>query len=316
MLTPLTDGDEELHPPGEQDHWQESFYFNWVAEDSVGFARLGYRADAGTADAVVITMRGGQREFVYGAVNQKVTAPTSMREGFRVGRLTFRMEQPLQTWHIGLNGRDSLDLTWTALASPFDFAESGGGHVLAARHFEHPGSVTGTTRLGGREYRIAGFGTRDKSWGPRDWGTITGWDWISAQFDGRFAVTASQTGEPGAQTQSGFVYRDGRCVGIDSFDLERSWQSPHRVAGLRLTIRDVQGCHYQLTGAVTGDIPLFKSGMLLDETHARFEAQVDGLRLGGAGIVEHTWHASAFETLRWAPRLAPVLIGAIRAGRQ
>lgn len=316
MLTPLTTGDEELHPPGREEHWQESYYFNWVTADTAGLARLGYRAREGTADAVVLTMRGGRREFVYAAINQQVTTMPSASGGLRVGRLTFRMNQPLQTWHIGLSGRDTLDLTWTALSAPFDFAESGGAHVLAARHFEHPGAVTGVSRLRGRQYPISGFGTRDKSWGPRDWATITGWDWISAQFDGGFAFTASQTGNPGSPTQSGFVYRDGRCVGIDSFDLAYSWRSPHRVAGLDMTLCDARGGRYQVTGTAIGDVPLFKSGMLLDETHTRFEASVDDVRLIGAGIVEHTWHAGGFESLSWAPRLVPVLADAIRAGRR
>jgi hypothetical protein len=316
MLTPLTDDDEELHPPGRQDHWQESFYFNWVAQDTVGLARLGYRAREGTADAVVITMRAGRREFVYAAINQKVATTPSMRDGFRVGRLTLRMNQPLQSWRMTLSGQDSFDLTWTALAPPFDFAESGGAHVLAARHFEHPGAVTGVACLREHRHEIVGFGTRDKSWGPRDWATITGWEWISAQFDGGFAFTASQTGEPGSQTQSGFVYRAGQCVGIDSFDLEYSWQSPHRVAGLDMTIRDAHGGCYQVTGSAIGDVPLFKSGMLLDETHTRFEARVDNVRLVGAGLVEHTWHAGGFDALRWAPRLAPVVVDATRTRRR
>ncbi|MCX2930247.1 hypothetical protein ORI20_08170 [Mycobacterium sp. CVI_P3] len=315
MITPLTSGDEELHQPDQLDHWQESFYFNWITPDGIGFARLGYRAGDGSADAVVITMRAGRREFVYAAINQKVATTPSMGQGFRVGRLTFRMDEPLHKWHLELSGRDNFDLTWTALSPPFDFAESGGAHVLAARHFEHPGTVTGTAQFSGQRYSISGFGTRDKSWGPRDWSTIAGWDWISAHFGGHFAVTASQTGAPGSQTQSGFVYRDRRCVGIESFDLQRRWRSPHRVADLQLRIRDVHGEQYDITGAAIGDVALFKAGMLLSESHARFETHLDGQLLTGAGIVEHTWHAGGFEPIRWAPRLAPVLAHALRTRR-
>ncbi|MGE9807244.1 hypothetical protein [Janibacter sp. G1551] len=113
--------DEHLHPTQPLPHWQESFYFNWtdLQAGAFGLTRIGYRLDSGEADAVVITMRGGKRELVYAAQNQ--TVPTTPGEfdtsrGLKVDRLTYTCEEPLKRWRLVLEGRDSFDLSWTALA--------------------------------------------------------------------------------------------------------------------------------------------------------------------------------------------------------
>jgi len=170
MVTVIAAADEELHAPAAAAHWQESYYFNWVdvGGDALGFARLGYRFAERQADAVVITMRGGRRELVYGAVDQPIVGdPLALRcaDGLTVGRLTFRCDEPLRQWRITLSGRNEIDLTWTALAPAFDFGHNG-TEVIAQRHFEHPGAVAGRSVIRGRHQQISGFGTRDKSWGP------------------------------------------------------------------------------------------------------------------------------------------------------
>ncbi|MGK2853921.1 MAG: hypothetical protein ACSLE3_07415, partial [Microbacteriaceae bacterium] len=56
----------------------------------------------------------------------------------------------------------------------------------------------------------------------------------------------------------------------------------------------------------------FKTGMMLHETHARFDARLqDGSRLSGAGVMEHTWHAGPRELLRRLPALLPVAKDAV-----
>ena len=223
MVTVIAAADEELHAPAAAAHWQESYYFNWVdvGGDALGFARLGYRFAERQADAVVITMRGGRRELVYGAVDQPIVGdPLALRcaDGLTVGRLTFRCDEPLRQWRITLSGRNEIDLTWTALAPAFDFGHNG-TEVIAQRHFEHPGAVAGRSVIRGRHQQISGFGTRDKSWGPRDWGNIAGWDWISAQFGADLAFTVTQTTADSQPVQSGFVSRNGRSRGVASFNL-------------------------------------------------------------------------------------------------
>jgi hypothetical protein len=312
MVTVIAAADEELHAPAAAAHWQESYYFNWVdvGGDALGFARLGYRFAERQADAVVITMRGGRRELVYGAVDQPIVGdPLALRcaDGLTVGRLTFRCDEPLRQWRITLSGRNEIDLTWTALAPAFDFGHNG-TEVIAQRHFEHPGAVAGRSVIRGRHQQISGFGTRDKSWGPRDWGNIAGWDWISAQFGADLAFTVTQTTADSQPVQSGFVSRNGRSRGVASFNLGYVSRGAHSARDAELTIVDDEGTSIEVTARGISQVPLFKSGLMLHETHARFDARVqDGPLLHGAGVLEHTWHAGRRELLKRLPALLPVV---------
>ncbi|MGB8403193.1 MAG: hypothetical protein WCE30_03840 [Mycobacterium sp.] len=316
MAEPIVASDEELHLSGTEPHWQESYYFNWVDLDgnALGFARIGYRFAARQADAVVITMRDGHRELVYGAVNQRIEGdPMALRsvDGLTVGLLTFRLDEPLRRWHIELAGNDEISLTWSASAPAFDFGHNG-TEVIAHRHFEHPGMVTGWSRIGGRDRQINGFGTRDKSWGPRDWANIEGWDWISAQFGEDLAFTATQSTTAGALTQSGFVSCGGRCRAIESFELRYVSSGEHSARDAEMSIHDEDGITYSIVARGRAQVPLFKSGLMLNETHAVFEAVLDGgQRLTGAGVIEHTWHVGTRGLFTQLPALLPVFKDAL-----
>ncbi len=316
MVYLIAAADEELHAPGAAAHWQESYYFNWVDvdTDALGFARLGYRFAQQRADAVVVTMRGGRRELVYGAVNQPIDGdPLALRcaDGLTIGRLTFRCDEPLRRWRITLSGRDDIDLTWTALAPAYDFGHNG-TEVIAHRHFEHPGAVSGRSRIRGRERPIAGFGTRDKSWGPRDWANICGWDWISAQFGNDLAFTVTQTTTDGQLVQSGFISRRGHSRAVTGFDLRYVSSGEHSARDAELSIVDDEGVMTYVSARGTSQVPLFKSGLMLHETHARFVATLqDGSRLSGAGVIEHTWHAGSRDLIKRLPTLLPVVKDAV-----
>jgi hypothetical protein len=316
MVNLISAADEELHPPGAAPHWQESYYFNWVdlGGHVLGFARLGYRFAERKADAVVVTMRDGRREFVYGAVDQPIDGdPLALRsaDGLTIGRLTLRMDDPLRQWRITLSGRDHIDLTWTALAPAFDFGHNG-TEVIAHRHFEHPGAVVGRSRIRGREHGLNGFGTRDKSWGPRDWADIAGWDWISAQFGEELTFTVTQTTTAGQLTQSGFVSRRGRTTAVTGFELRYTSGGAHSARDAELSIVDEEGVELSVSARGISRVPLVKRGLMLHETHARFDARLqDGSQLAGAGVIEHTWHAGPRELLRRLPALLPVAKDAV-----
>lgn len=308
--------DEALHTPGTEPHWQESFYFNWATLDgrTFGLTRLGFRHDSADGDGVVVVMQDGKRSLVYAAVNEKIESLDTMNptDGLSVGRLTFRVEEPLKRWRLTLEGRDSIDLTWTALAGPFDFAHEGGS-VIAARHFEHPGTVTGSMTIGGTTHQISGFGTRDKSWGPRDWNGIAGWEWISAQFGEDLAFTATQAPDNGTMVQSGFVLRDGACRAIDHFTLDYTWGRDQVCSGATMVITDEDGEVYTVFAKESAQVPLYKAGLMIQETHGTFEARYDGRVLHGAGVLEHAWHAGTKVALKRLPQLLPVIVDAVKS---
>jgi len=59
--------DEWLHPVGEHDAWQESFYFNWADPERRSFtlARIGYRFHARKTDGLVVALRDGELDLFY-----------------------------------------------------------------------------------------------------------------------------------------------------------------------------------------------------------------------------------------------------------
>jgi len=191
----ITVKDEELHLPGENPHWQESFYFNWSdpARGEFGLTRIGLNHASRTADAALITLKDGKPEFVYAEVGVPFTQDPldhSVGDGLTIGRLTYTQLAPLERWQITLTGRNSLDLEWTAYTPVVDFHQGFLGDAERSQeHFEQSGRVTGRVALAGVTRSVDGLGQRDKSWGVRDWNGVTGWDWIAGQFDENLSLT-------------------------------------------------------------------------------------------------------------------------------
>jgi hypothetical protein len=318
--------DEQLHEPGADEHWQESYYFNWADREgrSFGLARWGYNPAARKIDGVLLSMRDGQPEFIYPAVGIDMgdAELPGAEYGLRANRLSFTMREPLARWHIGLSGRDGVDLTWTAFHEPHDYHDGlkalGAADedlALAPAHFEQCGSVRGTVRLGGREVEIDGLGHRDKSWGLRDWNAITGWEWLSAQFGEDLAFNATVWYPPdGEETiPGGFVTRDGENRALVATSVDYEWTGLEHVAQ-RATIRftDDKGEEYTVVATALAQFPLFKKGLFIQETHARFELTLGGETRTGIGVLEHAWHAGTRRTLERWHQFVPVVSMAVR----
>lgn len=319
----ITAVDEALHAPGADPAWQESYYFNWADPEGrhFGLTRIGFNPLAGRVDGLLLTVRDGRLEYVYPGIGLPYDPARPQRpgRGLRAGSLAFTMREPLQRWNIRLDGRNSVDLNWTASSTPHDFhdgpntyGEAGPGSA-AAMHFEQAGTVTGSIRVHGSEYQIDALGQRDKSWGARDWSGISGWDWITGHFgpDLAFNATLSLVGRSGAAT--GFVHRNGVNVPLADAQVDYEWtRTPHVPGAARLLLADVDGGHYDIRATALAQVPLVKNGLFLQETHTRFETTLDGVRRTGVGVMEHAWHAGRRGSLRRLNDLAPVLVQALR----
>lgn len=316
--------DEQLHEPGTGEHWQESYYFNWSEADgsSFGLARIGYNPAARKIDGVLLTMRDGKPEFIYPAIGIDDAAERrpEAQYGLRANDLTFTMREPLARWHIGLTGK--VDLTWTAFHEPHDFHD--GLHVigatdeelaLAPAHFEQCGVVRGTVSINGRRREVEGLGHRDKSWGARDWDGIIGWEWLTAQFgeDLAFNATVWYPPEGDASVPGGFVTRDGENRALVATAVDYEWtglEHVPRAATIRFT--DEQGEEYEVRATALAQFPLFKKGLFIQETHARFETTVGGTTRTGLGVLEHAWHAGTRRTLERWHQFVPVVAMGLR----
>lgn len=305
--------DEFMHDPGPHRVWQESFFFSWfdAGSGAAGLARIGYRPNDHTADALLYTMRNGRVEGGYARLNARYTG-TPDPGRLKVGALELHMEEPMSKWRISLRGRDEVDLTWTALHAPYDFrAEAPPGQYIppgiADVHMEQSGRVTGTVTMNGTTYGIDGLGQRDKSWGDRDWRTIEGWNWIPMLFAQDFTMNCTQLINGGRTYPCGYIFHDGANHAVTEFSVDYGWAGLHVPSTSRITVTDVSGLRLEIRGAATAQSCLYRKGLVIQESASRFETTIDGQRRSGVGLTEHAWHGGAPGLLRVLPRLRPAM---------
>ncbi|KQZ68618.1 MULTISPECIES: hypothetical protein [unclassified Nocardioides] len=316
----ITLQDENLHQPGTDPDWQESFYFNWATTDesTFGLTRIGFNPASGKADAVVVTQRDGKAEHVYASVGTTVE-PGQLdgppEGGLRVGDLTYTMLEAGRSWRIQLG--DRLDLTWTAFTPIVDFHHGFPGDADEIQHhFEQSGTVTGTATFDGVTHVIDGLGQRDKSWGVREWEGITGWDWIACQFGPDLSFNATRTDINGTSTPVGFVYDAGQVRHVTAVEIDYTWLAPHLPKSATLHVSVEDGTAYVIEATALGSVPLLKNKLFIEETHASFRTEIDGVVRRGVGVLEHAHHVSHLGIAKRLPRLLPVFALAKRGSNK
>ncbi len=181
--------DEGRHPPGAEQLWNESWYFDVVADDRrTGlYTRLGLYPNLGSA-WITAFVCGPDRPTVA-VVDFAAPLPagdelTVAREGLLVEH---ECVEALERFRVRLQGGGEshgdpaellrgepgepvtvgFDLTWETLGMPYAYR--------VATRYEVPCRVHGTVTVGEEEIQIQGLGQRDHSWGPRDWWSA---DWV------------------------------------------------------------------------------------------------------------------------------------------
>lgn len=190
--------DEGRHEPGDEEYWNESWYFDVASADGSrgGYVRVGLYPNL---DAVwywaCVVEEGGRLVMV---VDHGVPLPA------REGSLEVRgsalwadhvCEEPYRRWSLGLethavaldDPRDAyaeqpsgervpfgLELEWESEGLPFAYS--------VTPRYEIPCRVRGEFLLGDTTLAIDAPGQRDHSWGVRDWWQF-GWVWSSAHLE-------------------------------------------------------------------------------------------------------------------------------------
>jgi hypothetical protein len=311
--------DEQLHEIGSDRHWQESFYFNWADPDQRAFtlARIGFRFNQRKIDGLIVSIRDGQPDFMYPAANLRQRGSWSGQDperGMRSRGFTVTMEEPLRLWRLQLRGRSSMDVVFEAHTPPFDYRETGRlASTMTGQHFEQTGSVTGWTNFRGRRFEISALGQRDKSWGVRDWPKVEGWNWISAQFGRDLSFNLMQTFENGEPVDNGFFFQDGANHAVESMEIDYRWgEQSQQPSTARIRARDVRGRQHEIEAQVLGSFPLLKSGVWLEESHARFRIQTPKGPRTGQGVIEHVWRPGKLALLARLPYLVASARKALR----
>ena len=325
--------DDLMHAVGDDPSWSESYYFNFVDPDSgIGmFTRMGFRPGNGWADALhAIYLDGKRVAFTYG--RRDIERDLSRYDGDLVaGDLTLTCEKPHAKWRIHYDGpaqdipdasilltrrkeRPSgwyddahltMDLTFECLTEPHYAAAGERGH------FEQSGRVEGTITLDEEHWPVAGFGVRDKSWGPRDWGAGSRSErsdsahpsgptpmvnWFSMNFGADTALGGSCFRHPnGVMRGTGWLMRDGQSMELPEVVITTAYAADsilHERVNLRATTST--GEHVDIEGAVRSvcptKIPMPGGATFVNEGLTEF--RWNGNR--GHGVAEH-WHAVTIE---------------------
>ncbi len=334
----MSDTDHELmHPVGEIPAWSESYYFNFVdPETKIGmFSRMGFRPGDGWADALhAVYLPGSRVAFTYG--RRDIGNNLSVYDGdLHAGHLTFKNDASHQRWQLHFDGpaqdiadasillqRSKLrpkgwfkaatmqmELTFQCITEPhFKF-----NHDSSYGHFEQSGRVSGVIQIGGSRYEVNGYGVRDKSWGPRDWGaserssearsapTFSTPDnpapfvnWFSMNFGEHGALGGSCFVQPSGEIKgSGWIQQDGRTLPLTEVTIASTYRESsilHDSVHLRGRINNNEPI--EITGRMLNMCPtkvsMHGGATFINEGLAEF--QWNGRN--GYGIAEH-WHAVA-----------------------
>jgi hypothetical protein len=289
---------EQPHRPSDDEHAQESWYFNWtdLEHDMFGLARTGFRYHDRQPEPLVLTITGNHPEFVFPA--ETVPQMTGnwdeidAADGLMAGSMSVTMEEPFKRWRIKLNGANSMDLLFESFTPVFNYHAEGRklAPSMTTNHFEQSCRVTGWIDFNGNKREINGFGQRDKSWGVRAWPDILGWDWISAQFEDKITFNVMQTREKQDTFLNGFIFRDGSNYAITEASISYEWggreQEP---AKTRLELVDETGVEHLITAQTQGIFPLPKTPVMLEECYSVFVYHGPTDNLTGGGVVEHVW---------------------------
>jgi hypothetical protein len=292
---------------------------------------MGFRPGSGWADGLHAVYLPGKRiAFTYG--RRDIEPDLSIYDGdLRAGDLRIECLEPHQRWRVRYDGPAQdiadgeilltrrkerpagwyqpahlkMDLSFDCLTEPH-YAASG-----ERGHFEQSGRVQGTIQLGNEYWTVDGFGVRDKSWGPRDWGagerdalpatrtegagkagTAPFVNWFSMNFGPDIALGGSCfRHKDGVMRGNGWLQRDGETLELENVVVESEYRANSIVhKAVRLTGNLSNGEPFAIDGTVWSicptKIPMPGGATFVNEGLAEFHWGGQT----GFGIAEH-WHA-------------------------
>jgi hypothetical protein len=284
--------DERSHVPSGNPEWRESFFFGFVDEASgIGtYSSLGEKPSSGRSGYICTVWRDDV------IAETRIAAMERTETEHACGGLRYRLDEADGSWTIaydatmpvlgpvgeayagGLRVDESLpsvavsmDLRFEPLTPAYAYGDDPAWARLFDGHVEQSGRFTGVVTIGGSPYRVDALGSRDHSWGTRDWNHPRGWTFFTASF-GRGPAFVSLWG---ADTAEGSVI-DG-YVGHGG--------EPAKVAGLHVDL----GGERPTLGVPFGMTVVAESGEateLVCRAHSSMRHQVGGGKSGPASHVD------------------------------
>ena len=286
----ITARDEERHPAGPGDLWNESYYFNFFdgGRRNGGFLRIGFQENVGKANVWCLLIGGGRKAYQRFLLDLPYSEGR-FPDGLCAGGISLRMLEPLEQFQLRFRDGDTrLDLQWQAIHPAKQLGESGEGALpenLASAHYEQSGLVTGSFCVKGESSDFDGSGARDHSWGIRDWAQLRGWTGIWPVFGPQLAFSCGRVFLPdGSVRKVGFVFDGEKNLEIADAKHEVEFAADgHTPTRVRVRFTDAEGKSVAVEGRLIANFPLPYDGNILNE--AMFE-----FRMGdrtGYGLCEH-----------------------------
>ena len=216
--------DEGHHDPGPEQLWNESWYFDAVGADgNLGaYVRVGLYPNLGRCWYTAFVCGPGRPTVAVVDFSAPLPEPPGLRIEAGLLSADHLCQEPLERFRVVLEGTGQsfadpsdllrgrtgdpvaveLDLSWETSGAPYAYR-------LTTR-YEIPCQVSGTIRLGGDTFELAGaVGQRDHSWGLRDWWSMD-WVWMAGHLDDGEHLHAVQLRLPDGQTLGvGYVQPSG-----------------------------------------------------------------------------------------------------------
>jgi hypothetical protein len=179
--------DELIHayPKNLDTPWKENWYFNFIDRKNnawgINHISLMRHTNKGRFTAIHVV----DEEIIpySNVIDIEDLAETTD------GALTFEFIEPFKKFRVTFDGpRHQVKIDYDALFPAFDYGkrdESDGNKALSIDHYRQALVARGTLTKDGATRPIECVCDRDHTWGYRDEGMLTGWNWVGAYFPAR-----------------------------------------------------------------------------------------------------------------------------------
>ena len=297
--------------------WREGFYFDWHSEegDLAGVVGMGIRPLQGVYEPYVVLFHSG---LVYFRIDRYPLKGDPLQGPY----LHLKVKKPLHRWAIyfdaplkiapgGIDLRDLLlrddveqvsaqaEIQFDALTPCYRYRPEELAYLgYDQEHYEQGMSTSGWVALGdGERTYLKGWGSRDHTWGERDWARAKEWFWLTVQWPDQVAQVALGYAEEGPQP-GGFVWTLDRGIDpVAEVDMIVREDESVYVEWAEVSVRTHGGAHLQFA------VRPFTYDLFTLYRDERWEVQVahhvarvqEGHRAEAVGMFEHTLRRPALE---------------------
>ncbi len=219
--------DEGRHDPGEEDLWNESWYFDFTTGEHglAGYTRLGLYPNRDEAWITLALCRPGGPTVRIVDLAARLPPGEELHVRADASALVADhvCEEPLRRFSVAIEGIGesfadpaailrgesgtptpiALALTWVTDGDPYRYRPT--------TRYEIPCLVSGRVSIDGHTTVIDGHGQRDHSWGTRDWWAFD-WMWSSARLEDGTRLQATEVRLPGRSVVMGYLQSPGRAL--------------------------------------------------------------------------------------------------------